>query len=178
MKTEMKIPQGTTCEYSEGILKCKKRDIELTRKLSIPGIDVKVDGEKISIECRKGNKKHHNMISTTKAHIKNLFHGLEKKFTYKLEICHIHFPISIKIEKEKFLISNFLGEKKIRTAEILPNVEVEIKGQNITLSSLYKEAAGQTAANLEKATKIKKRDRRIYQDGIFIVEKPRRENEA
>jgi large subunit ribosomal protein L6 len=80
--------------------------------------------------------------------------------------------MTLKVEGSKLAINNFLGEKKPRFAEILPNVNVDIKGQNITVSSPDKEAAGQTAANFEKATKVKNRDRRIFQDGIYIVEKP------
>jgi len=36
------------------------------------------------------------------------------------------------------------------------------------------EDAGQTAANIERATKIKGFDPRVFQDGIYIIEKPGR----
>jgi len=80
--------------------------------------------------------------------------------------------MTLKLEGDKLKISNFLGEKISRVAQVLPNVEVEIKGNEITISSHNKESAGQTAANFEKATKVKGRDRRIFQDGIFITHKP------
>jgi len=36
---------------------------------------------------------------------------------------------------------------------------------------LNKEAVGQTAANIEQKTKIKVYDPRVFQDGIYLVEK-------
>jgi large subunit ribosomal protein L6 len=68
-----------------------------------------------------------------------------------------------------------LGEKIPRYANIISGVEINVKGQEITITSHDIEAAGQTAANIEKATKVRNRDRRIFQDGIYIVEKPGRE---
>lgn len=173
---KIEIPQGVSCEYSNFILKCKKDSQELTRKIKLPEVEIKIENNNIIFKCDKGTKKHHKTIYSYIAHIKNLFQGLEKKFIYKLEACNVHFPMSIKVEGNEVIITNFFGEKTQRRAKILPNVQVEIKGHQITLSSSDIEAAGQTAANLEKATKIKKRDKRIFQDGIYIVEKPRRFN--
>ena len=68
-------------------------------------------------------------------------------------------------------INNFVGEKKARTAKILPGTTVTVKGKEVTVKSHDKEAAGQTAGNLERASRVKGKDIRIYQDGIFIVEK-------
>jgi large subunit ribosomal protein L6 len=80
----------------------------------------------------------------------------------------------LKLDKNKLIISNFLGEKVSRHATILPNVDVQIKGAKITITSNDKEAAGQTAANIEKASIVRNRDRRVFQDGIYIIEKPGR----
>ena len=51
---------------------------------------------------------------------------------------------------------------------------VEVKIQNKTeviVSGIDKEAVGQTAANIERSTTVKKRDRRVFQDGIYLIEK-------
>ena len=170
---EIEIPSGISCEFVDHILKCKKDSNELSRKVDIPGIKVKVKGDKIIFECERSNKNEFKIIKSYIAHLKNMFLGLKQPFVYKLEACNVHFPMTLKIEKNNFIIGNFLGEKIPRFAKILPGVNVEVNGQKIIISSHDKESAGQTAANFEKATKIKNRDRRVFQDGIFLVERPR-----
>ncbi|MEM3122448.1 MAG: 50S ribosomal protein L6, partial [Candidatus Pacearchaeota archaeon] len=116
------------------------------------------------------------MINTINAHIKNMIAGIKDKFTYVLEIAYLHFPVTVEYDKNKniLLIKNFLGEKKPRSCKILDGVGVSIEKNKIILSSHNKELAGQTAANIERATHIRNRDRRKFQDGIYIIEKPRR----
>ena len=81
--------------------------------------------------------------------------------------------MSVKIENNFLIILNFLGEKIPRKAIILPDVKVSVNGDIIIVESSNLENAGQTAANIEIATKIRNRDRRIFQDGIYIIEKPK-----
>ena len=170
------IPAGINCSYQSGMLKCSKDSNEVSRHIDLPGTILSLEENKISLSCKAGNKNDLKTIKSYAAHIRNLFSGLANKFVYSLEACNVHFPMTLKQEPGKLIITNFLGEKIPREAIILPNVDVVVKGVKITVSSHDREAAGQTAANLEKATKVKGRDRRIFQDGIFIVEKPGRRN--
>ena len=172
IEEKIAIPEGISCTYISGILRCSRNGIETERKIQIPEIKLSLSGNEIVFKCEKGNKNHYKKIMTQIAHIKNMFKGLEKNFVYELEICHVHFPPTLKVEGSKLTINNFFGEKSPRHAEILPNVKVEIKAQKIFVSSPDKEAAGKTAANFERATSIRRRDRRIFQDGIYIVTKP------
>lgn len=169
---QLEIPSGVSCEFLNNALKCKSGGAELSREINIPCLQISVKGNQLILECPAGNKKNFKTIKSFIAHIKNMFLGLQKEYVYKLEFCNVHFPMTLKLEGNKMIISNFLGEKTPRVATILPRVKVDIKGQKITVTSADKEAAGQTAANLEKATKIRSRDRRVFQDGIFLTERP------
>ena len=174
LSQSIEIPEGITCTFENRFVKCKKGPTELSKHIHVPTMHVKVHDNKITLECKKGNKTDYKKIMTFQAHIKNLFKGLNEKFIYKLESANVHFPMSLKVEKDDLVISNFLGEKVARHAKILPNVHVKVTGNQITVESHDKESAGQTAANFEQATKVRGRDRRIFQDGIFITEKPGR----
>ncbi len=166
------IPQGLSCEVLNKKIICRKDSLLLERKISPVNITARIKDNSVFIECASGNKKDYKKITSYIAHIKNMFLGLNEPYVYHLEACNVHFPMALKIESNSLFISNFLGEKVPRRAAILPNVKVDIKGQIITLSSPDKEAAGQTAANFEYATKIRYKDRRVFQDGIYIVQKP------
>ncbi|MAG38430.1 50S ribosomal protein L6 [Candidatus Pacearchaeota archaeon] len=166
------IPEGIPCSYEDFIIVCKKDSLEIKKEVKIPNVTLKIADNKITFESKKGSKNEIKKIKTVIAHLKNIFSGLNEPFVYRLESANVHFPMTLKVEGSKLVINNFLGEKVPRTAEILPNVNVEIKGQEITITGYNKESAGQTAANFENATKVVNKDRRIFQDGIYITEKP------
>ena len=172
MEEKIEIPEGISCSYSSGVLSCKKDSKEYHRRITIPGASLKVENNSIILSCLKGNKSHNNKIKSSVAHIKNMFSGLQEEFVYKLEAANVHFPMTLKVDSGFLIITNFLGEKFPRKAKILHSVDVEVKGNLITISSHDKESAGQTAANIERATKVRDRDRRVFQDGCYIVERP------
>jgi len=53
----------------------------------------------------------------------------------------------------------------------MEEVEVELNGNDITVTGHNKEKTGQTAANIEKSTRLTNKDRRRFQDGIFMTHK-------
>ena len=171
----IELPEGVSCAYEDSILICKKDSMEVKRKVNLPGFSVKTDSNKLVLESSKGNKVDYKTMKTTVAHLKNIFSGFREEYICELESCNVHFPMTLKVEKNELVINNFLGEKTPRRAKILPNVKVDVKGQKITLKSFNREAVGQTAANFEKATKVANRDRRVFQDGIYITKKATRE---
>ena len=171
---EVEIPEGVSVVVSGNDVVVKGGDKELKRSFDVGKVGVKVDGSKVVLSVKGATRRESKMIGTIWAHLKNMVKGIGEDFVYELEVCNVHFPMNVKVDGDKITIKSFLGETTERVAKILTGVKVDIKGNQITVTSDNIEAAGQTAANLEKATRLTGRDRRIFQDGIFITEKPGR----
>ena len=169
----VEIPPEIEVEINKNKVKMKSKEKELSKEFNIFNIKIEKKENKIIVSSKNATRRESKMIGTIIAHLKNMIKGLTEGFTYKLEICYVHFPMTVSIEGNEVIIKSFFGEKIPRKAKILPEANVEINGNQIIVTSHNIEAAGQTAANIEKATKLKGRDRRIFQDGIFITEKPK-----
>ncbi len=172
---EIETPEGVEAEIDGDTLKVSGSEGVNKKKFSISNLDFKQEGNKIIIGNKKATKKEKKLMNTIASHIKNMIKGVQEKFEYQLKICFSHFPITIEIKDKEVIIKNFLGEKIPRKMKILEDVEVEIDKDIIKVSSVSKEFAGQVAANFEIATKIRKKDKRIFQDGIFIINKAGKE---
>jgi len=172
---EIEIPNMVEAEIDENILTVKGKEGENKKKFNVNKLVFEKKGNKIIIKNEKATKNEKKMINTIAAHINNMIKGVQEKFEYKLKVVFSHFPMSVDIKEGKVTIKNFLGEKKPRSLKILDNVEVKVEGDIIKIISHDKELAGQMAADFERVTKIKMKDRRIFQDGIFIVNKAGRE---
>jgi large subunit ribosomal protein L6 len=97
--------------------------------------------------------------------------GVQKGFTYKLKIVFSHFPISAKVQDRTVLIENFTGERRARRAKIIGDVKVKVEAEDIVVQGLNLEDVSQTAANIEQVTKVRRKDPRIFLDGIYVYER-------
>jgi large subunit ribosomal protein L6 len=98
--------------------------------------------------------------------------GVTDGFTYNLKAFYSHFPMTMAVKGNKFVVNNYFGERVPRTSDILSGVEVKVNNKvEVVVSGIDKELVGQTAANIEKSTTIKNRDRRVFQDGIYLLNK-------
>lgn len=171
---KIEIPEGVEVTLNHGSVNVSGNGNENEKHLNLKNIDLRKEGSEIVIESKKAGKNERKMLFTIKAHLKNMMKGINEKFIYQLEIAYVHFPMTVELSGDEIVIKNFLGEKKNRGCSVLKGTEVEINGKDITVSSHNKELAGQMAANLEKATRVKGKDRRKFQDGIYMIEKPGR----
>lgn len=171
----IEIPEGVKVKIEDGVVNVKGSEGENKREFNFENLNVEIKEGKITIGNEKATKKEKRMMNTIASHIKNMIQGVQEKFEYKLKITFSHFPISVKVEGKDIEIKNFLGEKIPRKIKISEGVDIKVDKDIITVNSLDKELAGQAAANFETATKIRGRDKRIFQDGIWIINKAGRE---
>jgi len=143
---------------------------ELSRTFKTYRVNLSNEGNVITLSGSPNNKQTGMYIETISAHIRNMVEGLVYGYEYKMKIVYSHFPMSIVVEKGVVNIKNFLGEKFPRKAKIVGNTKVEAKGQEVIVSGINKDEVGQTASNLEQKSKVKGKDIRRYQDGVYLIE--------
>ncbi len=172
---KIEIPENVEIITEGNTILAKGPEGEIKRKFDMRNLEIKKENNHFIIDCKKATKKEKKRINTMRAHINNMIKGISKKFEYQLKIVFSHFPITAEVKSDELIIKNFLGEKENRKAKIPKGAEVKIEKDIIAVSSANKEIAGQAAANIETATKIKKRDLRVFQDGIYIINKAGKE---
>jgi large subunit ribosomal protein L6 len=170
-RRSVKIPSGVTAKVDGDKLSVQGPKGTLERKFAAAGVDLNIEDGNIVVSSEFPRRREKALTGTFEAHAANMVRGVTDGFQYTLKVVYNHFPIKAKVDGNKFLIENFLGERHPRRAAILPNVKVQVKGDQVVVSGPDKENVGQTAANIERATKVKKRDIRVFQDGIYLVSK-------
>ncbi len=167
----VEIPEGVAVTVAGSTVTVKGPKGEVTRQLCYPMIDITKEDSQLIVNSRLDRKQHRAMVGTLAAHINNMIAGVSRGFEYKMKVVYSHFPIQLKQASNELIINNFLGERKSRSAKILPGAKVEIGKDEVTITGIDKEQVGQTMANIEQATRVHGFDIRIFQDGIYLVDK-------
>jgi len=143
----------------------------LERDFSHAPIDIELDGNKLTVGIKWPDKKKAAMVGTVRSHIRNMVNGVQKGYTYKLKIVFAHFPMNVKVEGSKVIIENFGGERRPRSIFVDEDVKVQVEGDDVIVKGLDLEKVSQAASIIEHATRIRKKDPRVFLDGIYVYEK-------
>jgi len=166
----IKLPGGVTARLEGGILTVRAGNAEVRRHIASPRISVRVDAG-IEVKVEKPKRKEFAEFNALVSEIRTMIQGVQTPFEYRLKIVYAHFPIKVQVKGNEFVIENFLGERYPRKAAIVGGARISVTGDQVVVTSPDIEEAGQTAANIEKATRIKNYDHRVFQDGIYITSK-------
>ena len=170
----IELPDGVTASVDGRILTIKGPKDEVKREIRQRNVSVKATATNVIIESGTETKKDKKIIGSLAAHIKNMARGSTHNHTYTLKICSGHFPINVSVSNKKLIIKNFFGEKIPREVE-LKNANVKVEGELIYVTSPNKETAGQISADIEQVTRRPGYDTRVFQDGIYIINKDGKE---
>ena len=172
MRVELELPDDVTAEVDHLDVTIEGPEGSVTRRLWYPDVTVEVDGDHVVIESETENAKTNATVGTFESHVENAFHGVTEGWEYEMEVFYSHFPMQVRVEGDEVVIENFLGERAPRRTSIHGDTEVSVDGETLALSGPNKEHVGQTAADIEQLTKVKGKDTRVFQDGVYITRKP------
>ncbi len=169
------LPEGASASIAGDVITVSKDGQSLSREFRHHKVEVRAVNGDLEVFVNLPRRSDKALAGTWAAHLRNMALGIDEGFEYRLKAVFSHFPMSLKVDGKQMIINNLFGEKVPRVAK-LPwspdEVKVQVKNKtDVVVSGANREKVGQTAANIERACRIKKRDRRVFQDGIYIVSK-------
>lgn len=171
-RVEIEIPDDVSAETDHLELTVEGPNGSVTRRLWYPDVEVTVEDGVVAIASENEDAKTNATVGTFESHVANMIHGVTEGWEYTMEVYYAHFPMQVTVEGDEVVIENFLGERAQRRTPIRGDTDVQVDGETVRLTGSDKEAVGQTAADIEQLTKVTDKDTRVFQDGVYIVEKP------
>src|SRR5438034_2643937 len=170
LQRTVSIPDQVSVQVEGRTVKVKGPLSSLQEDLSHLPVTINVNDNRVQLETSWPRKREIGMLGTAAAHVRNMLKGVTQGYRYELRTVYAHFPVTVKVdEKAKVLkIENFTGEKTPRYAKIVEGVKVDVKGEDISVEGIDLKSVSQTAANIQDSTKIKKKDLRVFLDGIYV----------
>jgi large subunit ribosomal protein L6 len=165
------IPVGVKAQLDGMQLRVNGPKGQLSRNVRFPQVTVTCEGNEVTIATESSRKEITAMVGTYEAHTKNMIRGVTEGFEYRMKVVYSHFPIQLKLQGNRLEIANFLGEKKARYARIEAGVTAKVANEEVVLTGIDRELVGTSAANIEHATRIRDRDPRVFQDGIYMIQR-------
>lgn len=176
-KEELEIPSGVKVTLEGGHhIRVKGPEGDITKDFShIRGIKVSIDKNRIIFTTNFPKSGTLALIKTVVSIINNLIIGTQTNYKFISKICYSHFPCNceVKSDKKEIHVVNFLGERAPRKAKYPENVRVKVESDDVYFIGPDKEALGQAAANVKRACRIRKKDPRVFQDGVYLYKKMR-----
>lgn len=170
-KASVTLPSGVTASMVARSLSIKGKLGEARKNFDKVNVNIGVEGDKVVLSPFSAKKKDNVIINTVTSILNNMITGVTKGYTYKVKVVYAHFPITVKTKGKQVLVENFMGERSPRVSDIVGDCKVTIEGDDVIVKGVSLEDVGQTAANIEQATKIRRKDQRIFLDGLYIYHK-------
>lgn len=168
------LPQGVTSIISGSQISITGPLGQTAKDFSKVPVKIALEGRRIVIQPFSTRKRALAVMNTVRSHTENMVKGVTTGFAYRLKVVYAHFPITVKVKGQQVHIENFYGERSPRTAQIVGSCKVNVEGDDVVVRGVSIEDVGQTAANIEQATKVRRKDQRVFLDGVYVYEKGRK----
>ena len=147
----------------------------LERTFPEPQTRIKTEGNELVVTTHINRKRSRALVGTAIAHVRNMMLGVRLGYEYELKIVFSHFPITVEVQDKTVTIKNFIGERGVRKARLIGDVQVRTTEDEVFISGIDIEHVSQSAANIQQACKIRDKDRRVFLDGIYVIRKTKGE---
>ena len=165
------VPEGVVVSIEGKKVTVRGSKAILSRDFSYAPVSIETDGKTVRVWAQWPRKKEAALVGTIESHIKNMVTGAAKGFTYKMKIVFSHFPVTVKVQDKSVVVENFTGERRPRKTKILGDVKVKVETDDIIVQGATLEDVSQTAANIERMTRVTNKDPRVFLDGIYVYER-------
>jgi len=172
-RTELPLPKGVSVAVAGRTLTVTGPKGKVVRPFPADVLHVSTRGSSLALELRlPGHRKRSRaLLSTWVAHFHNIAGGLSRGVEARLKVVAAHFPMKVSVKGDELVIENFLGEKYPRSTRLVSGTTARVDGEFVTVEGFDIEHVGQSAAAIERTTRIRDYDPRVFQDGIYLIER-------
>jgi large subunit ribosomal protein L6 len=147
-KQPITVPSGVTITVDEQAIVVKGPKGELSQ-FTIPGVNVKVDGDKVIVTRDSDEKEHRSKHGLLRTLINNMIVGVTQGFEKKLEINGVGFRVALAGSALKLN----LGFSHEVIYELPEGIQAKVEQNTITISGINKQMVGQVAAEIRALKK-------------------------
>lgn len=147
-KQPITVPAGVTITVDEQAVAVKGPKGELSQFM-MPGINIKVEGDTITVSRDTDEKEHRSKHGLMRTLINNMVVGVTTGFEKKLEINGVGFRVAMAGTALKLN----LGFSHDVIYQIPENIQAKIEQNTITISGVSKQLVGQVAAEIRSLKK-------------------------
>jgi large subunit ribosomal protein L6 len=175
-KVELALPAGVKVEVQGRTLTAQGPLGKVVRPFPADVLHLSSGHGKLVLELGLPvhRKQSRALLRTWVAHLENITAGLTQGFVARLKVVAAHFPMKVSVKGDELVIENFLGEKYPRSIRLVAGTTAKVDGEFVVVEGFDIEHVGQSAAAIERTTRIRDYDPRVFQDGIYLVERARR----
>ncbi len=167
---EVQVPEGVNVEIRGNVIETRGSLGTNSRAFNDALLDVQKKEGSIIISTVKDKtlaRKAAKAAQSFKAELSNDIAGVNRYFEKNMRIVFAHFPINVEIKEDRIYINNIIGERVPRISKIVGSTKIEAKGQNVRVYGTSLDDVSQTSANIRQICKIRNKDSRVFQDGLY-----------